>query len=214
MKITKIEVQKKNKERVSVFVDDEYSFSLHAEIIYKFGIKVGTEITPDFMETVGKVEEQKKANNYAMTLISKAFKTEKQIVDKMKQKDFEQEYIDKAISMLKEYKYIDDTLFAQSYVSDSVNFTKMGKNKIKNKLYQKGVDKDTINDTLNSLVNDDQQFEAALEIAKKKYRTIRETDKRKKNQKMTSFLQYRGFSFDIIKKVLNELNNDFFEDEY
>lgn len=214
MKITKIEVQKKNKERVSVFVDGEYSFSLHAEIIYKFGIKVGTEITPDFMETVGKVEEQKKANNYAMTLISKAFKTEKQIVDKMKQKGFEQEYIDKAISMLKEYKYIDDTLFAQSYVSDSVNFTKMGKNKIKNKLYQKGVNKDTINDTLNSLVDDDQQFEAALDIAKKKYRTIREADKRKKNQKMTSFLQYRGFSFDIIKKVLNELNNDFFEDEY
>lgn len=214
MKITKIEIQKKNKERVSVFVDGEYSFSLHAEIIYKFGIKVGTEITPDFIETIGKVEEQKKANNYAVTLISKTFKTEKQIIDKMKQKGFEEEYITKAINMLKEYKYIDDTVFAKNYVSDSVNFTKMGKNKIKNMLYQKGVDKDTINETLNELIDDEQQFQSALEIGSKKFKTIKDTDKRKRNQKLTSFLQYRGFSFDIIKKVLNELNNNSFDDEF
>lgn len=214
MKITSIEEQKKNKDRVSIFIDGSYAFSLHAEIAYKYHLKVGTEIDPSFLEEIGKVEEQKKANNYVLGLLSKSFKPEKQIADKMREKGFEQEYIDKSIDMMKDYKYIDDSRYAKSFTSDSLNFSKMGKNKIKNKLYQKGIDKETINETLNELVDDEQQFEAALELGKKKYPTIRETDSRKKNQKLTTFLQYRGFSFDIIKKVLYSLNNDFTDDDY
>lgn len=214
MKVTNIEVQKKNKERVSVFIDGHYGFSLHAEFIYKYNIKVGMDLEPSFINEIAKAEEQKKANNYALTLLSKSFKTEKQIKDKMKTKGFEEEYINKAIDMMKDYGYINDTRYATSYVSDTVAFTKMGKNKIKNKLYEKGVNKDTINDVLNELVDDEQQFEAALVIASKKFKSLKDIDKHKKNQKLISFLQYRGFSFDIIKKVLNELNSDFFDDDY
>lgn len=208
MKITSIEVQKRNKERVSIFVDGEYAFSLHAEIIYKYGIKSGDEITSDFIENISKVEEQKQANAYALNLISRAFKTEKQIRTKMKDKGFEETYIDKTIDMLKDYKYIDDTLYTKNYISDSVNFTKSGKNKIKTKLYQKGVDSETIKEMIDELVDDEQQFNAALEIGAKKYKNIRETDIRKKNQKLMSFLQYRGFSFDIIKKVVATVSNE------
>lgn len=214
MKITNIEVQKKNKDRVSIFIDDSYGFALHAELVYKYNLKVGTELDLAFINEIAKVEEQKKANNYALTLLSKSFKTEKQIKDKMKTKGFEEEYINSAISMMKNYGYIDDSKYATSYVTDTMSFTKMGKNKIKNKLYEKGVDKDIINETLNELIDDEQQFDAALALGSKKYNTIRETDKRKKNQKLTSYLQYRGFSFDIIKKVLNELNSEFFDSDY
>lgn len=208
MIITNLEIQKRNKDRVSVFVDGGYAFSLHAEIIYKYNIKKGDEITPEFMETISKVEEQKQANNYAMNLISKAFKTEKQIRDKMKEKGFDESHINITVDMLKDYKYINDELFAKSYISDSVSFTKSGKNKIKNKLYQKGVPTEIINEYISECIDDDQQFEAALEVGMKKYRTIRDTDKRKKNQKLISFLQYRGFSFDIIKRVISSISDE------
>ena len=214
MKITKIEVQKRNKERVSIFVDDHYAFSLHAEIAYKYNLKAGMELDESFISEIGDVEEQKKANNYILTILSKSFKTEKQLKDKLKEKGFQDKHIDNAIELMKSYKYIDDERFAKSYVNDSISFTKMGKNKIKNKLYAKGIDKDTINETLNSLVDDEQQFEAAFSLASKKYPNIKEQDKRKKNQKLVSFLQYRGFSFDIIKKVIDKLNNDFFDEQY
>ena len=38
-KITKIEIQKRNKERVNLFLDDEYAFSLSTELVYKEGLK-------------------------------------------------------------------------------------------------------------------------------------------------------------------------------
>jgi regulatory protein len=34
-KITKIEIQKRNKERVNLFLDGEYAFSISAELVYK-----------------------------------------------------------------------------------------------------------------------------------------------------------------------------------
>lgn len=214
MKITKIETQKKNKERVSIFVDENYGFSLHAEIAYKYNLKVGMELDEAFISEIGDVEEQKKANNYILTILSKSFKTEKQLKDKLKEKGFQDKHIESAIQLMKDYKYIDDERFAKSYVNDSVLLTKMGKNKIKNKLYAKGIDKDTINETINSLIDDEQQLEAALSLASKKYPNIKEQDTRKKNQKLISFLQYRGFSFNIIKQVLDKLNNDFFDEEH
>ena len=33
--ITKIEVGKRNKERVNIYIDEEFAFSLSAEIVYK-----------------------------------------------------------------------------------------------------------------------------------------------------------------------------------
>ena len=33
--ITKIEVGKRNKERVNIYIDEEYAFSISAELIYK-----------------------------------------------------------------------------------------------------------------------------------------------------------------------------------
>lgn len=60
MKVTNIEVQKKNKERVSIFIDGNYGFSLHTELVYKYHIKVGMDLEPSFINEIAKVEEQKK----------------------------------------------------------------------------------------------------------------------------------------------------------
>lgn len=38
-KITNVEVQKKNKNRVNVYIDEEFAFGCDAEIVYKYGIK-------------------------------------------------------------------------------------------------------------------------------------------------------------------------------
>ena len=44
MKITAIKAQVKNPERVSIFVDDKYSFSLSLDELVKYKIKNGAEL--------------------------------------------------------------------------------------------------------------------------------------------------------------------------
>ena len=50
MKITKIEVQKKNKSRVNLYLDGEFNCGLSLETIVKNGIKEGREITDEQLE--------------------------------------------------------------------------------------------------------------------------------------------------------------------
>ena len=37
--ITKIELGKRNKERVNIYIDNEYAFSISAELVYKENLK-------------------------------------------------------------------------------------------------------------------------------------------------------------------------------
>ena len=42
--ITKIELGKRNKERVNIYIDNEYAFSISAELVYKENLKVKDKI--------------------------------------------------------------------------------------------------------------------------------------------------------------------------
>ena len=46
-KITKIEIQKRNKERVNIYIDDEYAFSTFIDIVYKEGLSKGQEVNKE-----------------------------------------------------------------------------------------------------------------------------------------------------------------------
>ena len=58
----------------------------------------------------------------------------------------------------------------------------------------------------------DKEFENALYLGKKRYDRLKNEDPRKAYQKIGNHLAYKGFNYDIIKKVLNKLFNDV--DEY
>lgn len=210
MKITLIEEQKKNKERVSIYIDEAYGFGVSLEILYKYNLKVGMELTEDFISDVIRKEEALKANNYAMNLISMGgLKTEKEIRDRMIKKGFNDDDINNAINLLKDYKYVDDRIYAEYYIKDKLQINGYGKNKIKNDLFRKGVSSETISECLDEFVDDDSQFELAVELGRKKVKTVKTDDFNVLYRKVGSFLQGRGFSFDVIKKVMSVLKDEF-----
>ena len=90
-------------------------------------------------------------------------------------------------------------------------FIKCGKNKIKQNLYNKGIEKSIIETAIDD-IDTDKEFENALYLGKKRYERLKNEDPRKAYQKIGNHLAYKGFNYDIIKKVLNKLFNDV--DEY
>ena len=60
-------------------------------------------------------------------------------------------------------------------------------------------------------IDSDTEFENAMHLAKKRYERIKNEDSRKIYQKLSQHLAYKGFDYDIIKRVLNKLLSN---DEY
>lgn len=205
-KITKIEVQKKNKHRYSVYINDSFEFGINEEVLLKYGLEVGSEIDEYFIENILKSEEQSKAKNYALNLLSYRQRSEKEISRKMRDKGYENNIIDNTIKFLEKNKLLNDREFAKSFIRDKVNIQKWGRNRIRIELYRKGVNKELINEVIEEEIEDELEYETAKKLALKKISTTYKKDeKRVQYRKLYGFLQRKGYKSDIISRVLSEI---------
>ncbi len=203
--ITKIEQQKNNEDRVNIYVNGEFFTAIFKELVFTFNLKKGDEINEDNLKSILSDEMYLKAKNKALNILSKADQSEKKIREKLST-DFEENTIDKVIEFLKRNNFINDNLLAQKIINTNLNLNKCGKNRIKQNLYNKGIDSSTINKAISDIDNE-AEFGNAMYLAKKRYERIKNEDKRKIYQKLSQHLAYKGFNYDIIKRVLNKLLN-------
>jgi regulatory protein len=203
-KITKIEVQKKNKERVNIFLDEEYAFSLSVELIYKEGLKKNDEVDSKRLELLAEAESKIRCKSTALKIIERSYKTEKEVIEKLKEKGYEDSAINKSIEFLKEYNFINDVNYAKAYIKDKLN--SVGSQKIKYTLLQKGIAKEIIEEELADL-NKENEKNTAFNLAKKKLDIIKkkENDNYKISGKLYRYLISKGYGYDITSEVIKEV---------
>lgn len=203
--ITKIEAQKKDKNRVNIYVNDEFFLAIFTELVYEFNLKKGMLIEKEHLKEILDKEMYVKAKNKALNILSKADQSERKIREKLST-EFEDYTINEVINFLKNNKFINDELLASKIVNTNINLNRCGKNKIRQNLYNKGINSESISEALCE-IDENVEFENAMYLAKKRYQRVKNEDKRKIYQKISQHLAYKGFNYDIIKKVLNKLLN-------
>lgn len=203
-KITKIEIQKRNKERVNLFLDGEYAFSLSAELVYKEGLKTNENVDGIKLKALAEKDTIIRCKDSALRIIERSYKTEKEVRDKLKLKGYDENSINQSIKFLKEYNFLNDDNYTKMFIKDKLNT--QGSNKIKYGLIKKGVSKEIIEKELSNVDKEDEKT-IALNLAKKKIITIRksESDNFKASGKLYRFLMSKGYSYDVVKDVVKEV---------
>lgn len=208
--ITKLEIGKRNKERINVYIDDEFAFSLSAEIVYKENLAQKQVIDIEKLTRLAREDEFMKCKNSALKIVERSYKTEKEIYNKLIAKEYSKESINRAIEFLREYNLINDENYVKMYVKDKLK--SQGKNKIKYNLKRKGIPDELINEELSKIDYDDSK-DGAIILAQKKYNELqrRESDKYKLSQKLYRFLISKGYNYDLASDVMKEVVK---KDEY
>ena len=202
MKISKIEYQK-DPNRVNIFVDEIFTIGIEDELRYKFKLEVGMEVDDDFIKSILDAEETNKAINQALNLLSYRQRSEKEIYLALKRKDYQESSIMKAIDYCRKNKYLDDKAFAKSYVNDKINLSKLGVERIRYELRLKGISQEIIDRVL--VVDKDDQYELAKELAEKRIKSYKNDSTNAIYRKLGGYLQRRGYSYEIISRVLRDL---------
>jgi regulatory protein len=205
-KITKIEYQKKNKERFNIYIDDEYGFSVDISILIKYSLKKDMELDDALVDDILSSEKRISVYNYGISALSRYAKSEYELRLKMKNKGFEPQLIDNAISTLKEQKYLDDERYCEMFINDKVNISKHGVRKIKEALYYKGIDKEIIEEKIKNISAESEE-ERAFILGEKKLSSIKENDTRKKMAKLSNYLIGKGFEYETVNKTVRKLLN-------
>ena len=87
VKITKIEQQKKRKNRYSIFVDGEYSFSVDAEILLQHNLTAGQTVSEKQTAKLLVEDELKRGKIQAFRYLAIRDHSEKELADKLKKKE-------------------------------------------------------------------------------------------------------------------------------
>lgn len=198
MKITKLEIQKNDKNRVNLYVDDEFYSGIPAELVYLEHLKTGLEIDEKDLKKIIFENEKSKAMSRVTKYIGSSLKTQKQIREYLRKKEYSSETIEYVLSKLIEYDYIDDQKYAQAYVLTYGK--KYGKLKLKSQLKVKGVSEEIIESVL-----EDNEVDSIESVASKYLKNKVLTPE--VSQKLFRFLYSRGYEFDEINSYINKIKS-------
>lgn len=209
--ITKISVQKNNKERFNIFLDkgkgEEYAFSVDEDVLIKYRLTKGMKLDELLLTEINFYDEIRKAYNSAVQYLAKRKRTEAEVRSFLQEKETAESVIREVILKLYNYKFLDDEDYAASYVRTRMNTADKGPEVIKRELQQRGVD-DLLIDKAMREYPFERQFETALQLCEKFALKNQRDSKRVLKQKMEQLLLRKGFPYDMITSVIAELDEE------
>ena len=201
--ITEISVQKKNKNRCNIYIDNVFAFGVSNELIYKENLKVGMMVDEEKLKKIAYEENLINCKETALKIIERSYKTKKDMIKRLLEKGYALEEVNETLKFLEEYNFINDESYTKAFINDRTKT--QGKQKIKYALKNKGVSDEIIEEELSKLDMEKEKENANI-LALKKYSILikRESDKYKLKEKIIRFLISRGYDYEVAKDAVNE----------
>ena len=198
MIITAITQQKNNKDRYSVFIDDNFAFGLIMQDIVYFKLKQGEEISQEKYDFIQNELIYIQAQDIALHYIAYKMRTEQKVRKKLFEKEYTEYIIERVIHFLIEYHYIDDMKYCKSYIKQRLQCNPKGVYVLKMELKQRGIKQSIIDKAIEN--SDVDELNDAIKLLQKKCLYLDDIDEKNK-KRLFAFLQRRGYSYDIIKEA-------------
>ena len=143
----------KNNEYEIIF-DNDLAIKLYEDIIIKYNLLSNNKLTQKEIDMLIKENNKLKSYHEGLKYLNIKLRSELEVINYLKKKEFSKEEINDSISLLKTQGYINDDLFMECYINDQYNLTNNGLFKIKNNLIKLGIkeEKIVINKDFNSKI--------------------------------------------------------------
>ncbi len=204
--ITSISVQKNNKERYSIFVDEEFLIGISESTLIELELAKGVEMTPLLFRKVQRHEGRFTVKSYLIKLLGRRDHARKELLTKALKKGHTKEVVVSVLDELQQKGYIDEESFARKFAADKSSLNRWGPSKIKAHLIKKGIDRQIIDKSIEETFRDFELKETFLNLVlKKKRRFLREEDLIKRKKKIFDHLVRKGYKPNSVFKHMDEL---------
>jgi regulatory protein len=195
MKITDLQVQQKNRERVSIYLDGRYAFGLPAIVAAR--LAVGQTLTEAEIDTLQ--EEGSRETAYSRTLDYLGYRprSRAEVVAYLKKRGMDEEQIEAVVQRLERAGLLDDAAFAEYWVENRERFRPRGVRALRYELRRKGLAEAEIEKALESLDASD----SAYRSASRKAEQLRHLDRQTFFRKLIDYLVRRGFDYDVAQEA-------------
>ena len=196
--ITKLEIQKRNKERVNVYLDEQFAFGVMLSVALE--LKKGQFLSDADIERLKQQDDRHKAYQRALNYLSFRARSRGEIERYLRDKKFEPEVIAAIIERLAGEGLVDDLAFAQSWVANRERLKPKGAQALRYELRQKGLSNVEIDQALEDIDEDSLAWQAI----EKKLSQWQGLGEEKFKRKAAGFLNRRGFGYEVTRQIVEQ----------
>ncbi len=195
--ITALKIQKKNKERVNVFVDDE--FALGVTVMVAASLRKGQFLSDADIDRLKHGDEFDKAYDRAIRFLSYRSRSRAEVDRYLREKDYADEVVEATLKRLQDQQYLNDEAFARFWLQNREQFRPRGRRALRYELRQKGIS-DQIIDEMLAEVDEETLAWSAVEKKLPRWQDLPEQEFKKK---LVGFLTRRGFNYAVANTIFH-----------
>jgi regulatory protein len=199
-RITALKVQKRNNQRVNVYLDGEFAFGL-ARIVAAW-LHVGQELSPEKINELQSSDTYEVAHQQALRFISYRQRSIAEVRRNLEEHKFLEEVIQHTLERLQRNSLVDDNRFARVWVENRSEFRPRSRKALQFELRRRGVEDETIAEAVESVDDESMAYQAALKYSRK---LTKLDDWQSFRQKLSAFLGRRGFNYDVIAPTVRRV---------
>jgi regulatory protein len=194
-KITKLEFQKKNPDRVSVFLDGRFAFGLPAMIAAR--LKRDQFLSDSEIESLQAEDTVETAYGKALNYLSYRPRSRAEVTGYLEKRNLRESQIEAVAAKLERAGLLDDEAFARYWVENRERNRPKGLRALRFELRNKGISNKTIERVLVSV----DVPESAYRSAARKAQQLAHLDQGAFTKKMIEYLARRGFDYEVARET-------------
>lgn len=183
----------------AVTFDEDVECLLDVRTMDEAGYTVGSELSEEALAQLQAASTYRRAREKALYLLSVRDHARQELCDKLLS-ECDETTAQNVVQQLEELGLIDDVAYAARLSQDLMTIKLYSRKRTVQELCARGIDRDIAQQAADAVDTDDLQQALAL-LEKKRYN--RDCDE-KQRRRMTDFLARRGFSYDVIRRALDE----------
>ncbi len=165
MIVTKIERQKKDPDRYSLFIDGDFAVGVRSATLARAGLRRGDDVSPATLEELKADEELAGSRAAAIRFAGRRRRTEHEIRTKLGSLEFSPAAIDNAVSALRESGVADDRAYVRAFIHDAQLHRPAGARMISHRLRGKGIPPDILREEIAAALRPDDEAVLAARCA-------------------------------------------------
>jgi regulatory protein len=203
--ITKIVEQKRSPNRRNIYIDGRFAFGVNENIIVKLGLCIGQDLSSQRITQIEAGEVRQECFDQAMQFLRRRLHSRSELSRKLMKQEYGEPVVKSVLDKLQQLGYVDDERFAKTKALSAAEHKHHGRRRAFVELRRAGVSGDVADRALDSVYDTTDTVALARELALKQAPRLRKLDPLVAKRRLVGMLQRRGFDYDAIKPVIDEV---------
>jgi regulatory protein len=208
MRITAIERAAEGSPRLAVFVDGRRAFTVSEEVAGRLGLRVGAELADDDVRALRVDSERLRAKESALRLLSVRARSRGELLDRLRRKGVAGNLAVEVVDTLEGVGLVDDREFAKLWAEERMRLRPVGPRRLVHELLEKGVARAVIDEVVADAFAREPEVEVARRAVEKRVARAGGRVGARELARMRSFLLRRGFSYESVREIIDELSGE------